>query len=122
MRPASAKAKGRKLQQWVCEQISRLTGYSWGPDEQIASREMGQAGTDIRLTGDAAGAFPWSIECKCQQTWRLPDWIAQAQKNRLPGTDWLLICKRNRQDPVVVLEAEVFFQVLDRLSGHKKGR
>ncbi len=122
MKPSSAKAKGRKLQQWACEQISKLTGCAWGPDEQIASREMGQAGVDIRLIADAAKAFPWSVECKCCESWRLPDWIQQAQKNRLPGTDWLLICKRNRQAPVVVLDAETFFQVLDRLPGNRKGR
>ena len=51
IKPSSAKAKGRSLQQWVCQKISDLLGIEWGKDELIASREMGQSGTDIRLLG-----------------------------------------------------------------------
>ncbi len=122
MKSKSCKAKGRRLQQWTCKRISRLTGLEWGKDEQIASRESGQPGTDVRLTGDAADAFPWSCECKYQERWNMPAFIEQARKNRLPGTDWLLVLKRNRQDPVVMMDAEVFFDLLARLPGHKKGR
>ena len=86
------------------------------------SREMGQSGVDIRLIADAKEAFPWSVECKAWENWAIHQWIEQAQGNRLPKTDWLLVAKRNRRPPVVVLDAEVFFDVLSLIPRQKKGR
>ena len=121
MKPSSAKAKGRALQNWTAKKLSALTGYAWGKDEMIAPREMGQSGTDIRLVADAKDDLPWSIECKNCESWAMHKWIQQAQENMNPGTDWLLICKRNRKSPVVTLDADTFFRLLDRLPGKKKG-
>ena len=109
---SSAKAKGRKLQQWVCEKISQILGIPWGKDEMIASREMGQSGTDVRLVGEAKKRFPFSIECKWQESWALPSWIKQAKENQEEGTDWLLICKKSRMEPVVIMDAERFFEIV----------
>ncbi len=114
MKTKSAKAKGRKLQQWTCEQISRLIGLPWGPDMHIASREGGQSGTDVRLSKEALKRFPFSIECKNQENWSIHSWIKQAKKNQKKETDWLLVCKRNRQDPVIIMNAESFFKLLKR--------
>jgi len=111
---SSAKAKGRNLQKWVCEKISELLGIPWGKDELIASREMGQSGTDVRLIGEAQKRFPYSVECKSQETWSIPAWIKQAEANRVDGTDWLLVVKRNHIKPVVVMDAEHFFDLLKR--------
>lgn len=122
MKPGSAKGKGRRLQNWCCQKISKLLGYEWGPDEMIAPREMGQSGTDVRLVGDAAKEFPWSVECKNCERWNVPSFIKQAKDNKKPGTDWLLFVSKNRYDKIVVLDAEVFFELLDRLPGKKKGR
>lgn len=115
IKTASAKAKGRALQQWTCQKISELLGLPWGKDELIASREASQAGTDIRLIGEAQKRFPYSVECKSQETWALPAWIKQAQNNQIEGTDWLLVCKRRREKPVVVMDAERFFDLLKEL-------
>ena len=108
---ASRKAKARKLQQWVCEQISRLTGLKWGQDELIASREMGQCGVDVRLIGTALKEFPYSVECKWQESWNIPAWIKQAKENEKEGTDWLLVCKRSHEKEVVIMDAETFFKI-----------
>ena len=48
---ASRKAKARKCQQWAAKKISDLIGLPWGSEEQIARREMGQSGVDVRLIG-----------------------------------------------------------------------
>lgn len=109
---SSAKAKGRNLQQWTCQKISELTGYPWGKDELIASREMGQSGTDIRLIGPAQVEFLFSVECKWQETWAIPGWIKQAKENQKEDTDWLLIVKKNHHEPVAILDAEVFFRIM----------
>lgn len=78
----------------------------------IASREASQTGTDVRLIGEAKERFPFSVECKYQETWSLPAWIKQARANQSEGTEWLLVVKKNRVDPVVVMDAEVFFKLI----------
>jgi len=114
MKTSSAKAKGRALQNWTCEKISELLGIKWGADEKIAPREMGQNGTDVRLVGEALEQFPFSVECKNQESWAFPSWIKQAKDNQKEGTDWLLVVKKNRTKPIVVMDAEVFFKLLTK--------
>ncbi len=109
---SSAKAKGRSLQQWTCQKISDLLNLPWGKDEMIASREASQSGTDIRLVGEAKQRFPFAVECKWQEAWSVLAWIKQAQENQAEGTDWLLVLKKNRIAPVVVMDAEKFFEML----------
>ena len=58
---ASRKAKGIKFKQFIAERISKLLNLSWGKDCLIASREMGQNGTDIRLIGEALKRFPFIV-------------------------------------------------------------
>ena len=117
---SAAKSKGRQLQQWVAMQISNLLGMPWGPDECIASREGCQNGTDIRLVGPALKEFPFSVECKSQESWSLHSWIDQAKQNCIPGTRWLLVCKRGMKKGqplrrVIVMDAEEFFDMLREL-------
>lgn len=118
---SSAKAKGRNLQKWVCEQISLLTGIPWSSngkeDCPISSRPMGQSGTDVRLESHVKKLFPFSVECKWCESWSVPAWIEQAKTNQEKGTNWLLICKRSRNNPVVIMDAEAFFELL----GGEKG-
>lgn len=111
---SSAKAKGRNLQQWVCEKISDLTGFEWGQDKSIESRGMGQNGVDVRLEKAVLRKFPYSVECKFQESWNVHQWIEQAKQNQIKGTDWLLVCKRSRKNPVVIMDAEVFFKLLKK--------
>ncbi len=83
---------------------------------------MGQAGVDVRMESAVLREFPFSVECKWQEKWSVPEWIEQAQKNRLPGTYWLLVMKRSRKDPVVVLDAGLFFEILnsEKVRDHKQ--
>ena len=107
----SAKAKGRGLQQWTCERISKLLDMPWGPDECIASREGSQIGTDVRLVGPAKTEFPYSVECKFQESWAVHSWIDQARSNLMEGTDWIVVAKRSYRDPVVIMDADHFFEL-----------
>lgn len=120
IKPSSAKSKGRELQKWVCKKISDLTGFPWGSngktDCPIESRPMGQSGTDVRLESCVKTIFPYSIECKRCESWSVPAWIEQAKSNQEEGTEWLLICKKNHSSPVVIMDAEVFFRILERKS------
>ena len=113
---SARKSKGRRLQQWCCERIARIVGIEWGPDEEIASREMGQAGTDVRLSPRVRKLFPFSVECKWQESWSVPEFIRQARANRMPDTDWLLILRRSREREIAVIDAELFFWLIDNIS------
>ena len=113
--PQSAKSKGRRLQQWVAKKISEVTNIPCGKDELIESREMGQAGSDIKLYGKAKEMFGYSVECKYQETWAVPKWIKDAKKNQAKGTDWLLFMKRNQHEEVVVMDAKAFFDLYEQL-------
>lgn len=121
---ASRKGKSRILQYWACEQISQLTDIPWDQDDDdslIRSRSMGQKGVDVILRREALKLFPMSVECKRQESWSVPAWIEQTQKNQAEGTDWLLIAKRSQKRPVVIMDAEVFFTKL-KLNRYRRGK
>lgn len=111
----SRKAKGRKLQQLVASKISKLLNIPWGKDELIRSREMGQSGVDVPVIGFAKELFPFSVETKNAESWSIHEWIKQAQANIVEGTDWLLVAKRNRQEPVIFMDLDVFFKLYEEL-------
>lgn len=108
----SAKNKGARLQKWFAQKISDLTGIPCGKDELIESREMGQAGVDIKLIGEARKKFPFSVETKNQETWSVPAYIKQAKQNVMLGTDWLLVMQRKDTNPVVVMDANAFMRLM----------
>ncbi len=115
MKTSSAKAKGRRGQDWVAEKIGKLLNLKVGHDEMVSPREMGQNGTDIRLVGEALTRFPYSVEVKNQEKWNLVQWIKQAKKNVVKDTNWLLFFKKNRHEMIVAMDAEHFFTIMSRL-------
>lgn len=118
---SSAKAKGRRLQQWVAKQISKLLGIPHGRDELIQSRPMGQAGTDIILMGSAAEDFPFAIECKSGEHIGWQAAIRQAKTNQGKFPNWMIFLKcKNFQKPVVIMDAEVFFEIYEGFYAEEK--
>ena len=119
----SAKAKGRNLQNWVAKKISCLLGIPFANQDDealISSRQMGQAGTDVILRGEALKRFPFSVECKNQEQWNIPAFIQQAKANQMENTDWLLFCKKNQMKAIVVIDAETFFKLLKQIKLNEK--
>lgn len=116
---ASAKAKGRNLQQWVCRKISELTDipYEQSDDQcDIHSREMGQAGCDIILRGEARKLFPFSVECKASESLNLKDTVDQARNNAYHGTDWLIVHnKKAVKDTLVIMSWDTFEKLYRRI-------
>jgi len=109
-----SKAKGRNLQNFVAEKISKLLDLPWGPDELISSRRMGQRGMDVVLRGEAAKKFPYSIECASGQTINWLEKMRQVKKGQKKGTDWLLFLKRKEfKSPVVMMDSNLFFKLID---------
>ena len=104
MKPQSAKAKGRKLQQWVRNQlIEQLDVHP----EDIESRSMGAGGEDLIMARDARKKFPYSIECKNQE--KLNVWDAYEQASSNSGNhEPIVFIKKIGKEPLVVLSATHF--------------
>ena len=58
--PASRKAKGRRLQQAVRQDLVDRLGIAPG---DILSTAMGQSGCDLYLSPAARTIFPFGVEC-----------------------------------------------------------
>ena len=107
MRPQSAKAKGRRLQQWVRDQlIEKLNVHP----EDIESRSMGAGGEDLIMARAARQKFPHSIECKNVE--KLNIWEAYEQSAANSGDyEPIVIIKKNGKKPLVVVDAEYYIQM-----------
>ena len=92
---SSAKGKGRGLQHWTCERISKMIDIPFdnqSDDSLIRSREMGQKGVDVVLRGEAKKRFPFTVECKSVETIHFRDFVDQARKYSDEG-GWLLVIR-----------------------------
>ena len=104
MKTSSAKAKGRKLQKWFTETLIQQLGLD---EEDLESRPMGSQGEDIIMGKQSREKFGYSIECKNQE--RVNVWTSYEQaKENCKGYEPLLVIKRNRSKPLVVMDAEHF--------------
>ena len=104
MKTQSAKAKGRRFQQWVRDiLIEKLDVHP----EDIESRSMGAGGEDLIMARAAREKFPYSIECKNQESLNI--WKAYEQATENSGDyEPVVFIKRNNQKPLVVIDAEYF--------------
>jgi hypothetical protein len=106
---ASAKAKGRRLQQWVRDFLrSNLPGVE---DDDITSTPGGVNGPDIGLSPLARRTFPWTVECKARARVGLYDALEQAESNLIDNTRPVAIYKQDRKEPIAVLYAKDFLEL-----------
>jgi hypothetical protein len=112
MKPRSAKSKGMTFQKEICRRIAKLLGIEFNNKDDtcpIHSRESGQSGTDVVIRDKKLlKKFPFSIECKRTEKLQLYKSINQARENKLQETDWLLIARRNRENPIVIMDFDTF--------------
>ena len=110
MKPSSAKAKGRRLQQEVAESILRAFP-DLRPDD-VRSTSMGAGGEDVQLSTQARALLPLSIEAKNQE--RVAVWAAleQASKNAPAGSTPCLVIRKNRQVAHAVVPWEYLLSLL----------
>tara|TARA_Y100001937_G_scaffold19734_1_gene27307 strand:+ start:265 stop:633 length:369 start_codon:yes stop_codon:yes gene_type:complete len=119
MRPQSAKAKGRRLQQQFRDLlIEKLDIHP----EDIESRSMGAGGEDLVMARAARVKFPFSIECKNVEKLNVWEAYNQAKENstpsRLSGNAYepLVVMKKNNHKALVVLDAEKFVEICQKLN------
>ena len=110
MKTQSAKAKGRRLQQWFRDLlIEKLDIHT----EDIESRSMGAGGEDLIMARAAREKFPYSIECKNQESVNLWKSYEQAQENS-KDYEPVVILKRNNTKPLVLVDAEYFVKLHEK--------
>ena len=110
MSTQSKKAKGRRLQQWVRDLlIEKLEVHP----EDIESRSMGAGGEDLIMARAAREKFPYSIECKNQESLNIWKSYEQAQQNS-GNYEPIVVIKRNNVKPLVLVDADYFVEL------HKK--
>jgi hypothetical protein len=107
MKTSSAKAKGRKLQQWFTQKL--IEGLNLN-EEDLESRPMGSQGEDIIMGRESREKFPYSIECKNQEAVNVWKAYEQAETN-CKGYEPLVVIKRNRSKPLVLVDAEHYISL-----------
>ena len=109
MKTKSAKAKGRRLQDWVRQKLIEYIGdLDENLEDNISTAVMGAAGADVKFTPQTQHLFPYSIECKNQEKFSgIYNIIDQARNHS--SSPPLAFIKMNRRKPLVILEAEEFF-------------
>ena len=110
MKTQSAKAKGRRLQQWMRDVlIEKLDVHP----EDIESRSMGAGGEDLIMARAARQKFPYSIECKNQESVNI--WKSNEQAEENSGDyEPIVVLKRNKTKPLVLIDADYFVKLHDK--------
>ena len=111
MKPQSAKAKGRRLQQQFRDLLIEELGIH---PEDIESRSMGAGGEDLIMARAAREKFPYSIECKNVEKLNVWEAYKQASENS-KDYEPLVVMKKNNHKTLVVLDAESFVKLFKNL-------
>ena len=110
MKPASAKSKGRLLQQAVAAALlERFPGLTV---DDIKSTPMGVRGADLQLSARARQLVPYAVECKAVE--KLNVWAAwdQCRAHVRESETPLLVCRRNRTSAFAVIPWEHFLELI----------
>ena len=111
MKTSSAKAKGRRLQQWFRDLlIEKLDVHP----EDIESRSMGAGGEDLIMARAARKKFPYSLECKNQESVNVWNAYEQAKENS-GNYEPIVVLKRNNTKPLVLVDADYFVRLHNEL-------
>lgn len=102
----SAKAKGRRLQQWVAKRVQELFNLS---EKDVVSASGGVSGIDVQLAESARSVFAYGVECKSYARIAIYPWWLQCKINATKeGLSPLLVVKGDHKEPLVVMSWETF--------------
>ena len=116
MRTKSKKAKGRRLQNWVRDEL--LKRFPKLTDSDVVCAIMGERGIDVKLSSEAKKFIPFAIECKNQENlknlYKAYDQSCYNSKNKLEP---VVFVKMNQREPLVVLDAMCFLNFIRGRNG-----
>tara|TARA_R110000824_G_scaffold16635_1_gene68770 strand:- start:82 stop:414 length:333 start_codon:yes stop_codon:yes gene_type:complete len=101
--------KGRKLQKILAEKILKTFRHLKRSDVRVAG--TGVNGPDILLSRIAKRLIPYQFECKAQQRMKtIWKWKKQSEKNT--NLDGVLVMRMNGKNPLVVIDMDLFFDLI----------
>ena len=111
MKTQSAKAKGRKLQQYAAGIIRAVFNLA---DEDVESRSLGSSGVDLMLSSVARKVFNFSVEAK--NTKKFPSLAAlkQSQANKNKGSTACVVWKppgKGMDESIIYFNYEEFVKL-----------
>lgn len=112
MQTRSAKAKARRLQDWVTQRL--LEHYTDLEEGDVRPAIMGESGEDIKQSPLARKTLPFSIECKNQEKLSIWSALEQAEANCPNGQKPALVFKRNRSDVYVTMKFNDLLELLSK--------
>jgi hypothetical protein len=123
VRAQSAKAKGRRLQQRVRDDLIAALDL---PAEDVVSTSMGAGGEDLKLSSAARALVPFAIECKNVESLNIHRAIEQAKAHLKPHKgdrrSPLVVFSKNNSDVYAALPWSVFVQLLIYRAEQTRGR
>lgn len=109
MKTQSAKAKGRRLQQFVVHRL--LESFRDLGEDDIRSTAMGQSGDDVQLSARARELIPYAFECKNQERLNIWSAIDQNEKRIRPGDTSVVVFKKNHSSVYAVVPFDHFMNL-----------
>ena len=111
MRTSSRKAKGRRLQNLVRDEL--FLRFPKLTDEDIYCAIMGESGADVKFSPQAQKLIPYSVECKNKETCKgIQDVMRQAQSNTKTTKVQLGITKMNNEKQKAHMEARQLYDMV----------
>ena len=111
MKTSSKKAKGRRLQNWVRDEL--LKRFPKLTDNDVVCAIMGERGIDVKLSSKAKKFIPFSIECKNQEAFKnIYKAYGQSCYNSKKNLEPIVFVKMNKHEPLIVLDAKYFLDNL----------
>jgi hypothetical protein len=75
---------------------------------------MGAGGEDILFSQLAGDKLKISVECKSRESMAVYAFYSQAKDNCPEGREPVVVVKQNKSDPLVVIDAVYYLQLLER--------
>ena len=111
MTPSSSKAKGRRLQNYVRDQL--LLRHPHLDERDVRGAIMGERGRDIPLSSYAERSIPFDIECKNVESINIWAALQQARENSHdPSRVPLVIFKRNHSEVYATLKLDDLLRLI----------
>ena len=114
MRPQSCKAKGRRLQQKIVDDI--LKAFPSLKEDDVFSTSMGCGGEDVKMSPATRSLLPLSIEAKNQEKLNIWDAYTQAESNCPSNITPCVIFKKNNTKTFAMIPWEKLLSLYVEIS------
>lgn len=108
---SSAKAKGRRLQDWIKQKLCDTLSI---PTTEVRTAIMGESGADVTIHSTHSQKFLYKIECKNQEGMKNLYRAFQQTVSHKGTGEPLLFIKSNHERVLAVVDAEYFIRLHER--------